>query len=192
MFDGWHSCRRARFGRIALAVVIGLALFGSLALGTQVAGATTLTVTNCSDSVSAPAPGSLRAEVGAAVSGDTIDFAPSPACDLITLAGTIDITANLTIDGPETNGLAISGGDASPVFGVAGSVTATIGALTIEDGNGSDGGGIENNGTLILTDSTVSGNTATSAGGGIYNTGTLSVLDSTFSQDDATNDGGAI
>ena len=45
-----------------------------------------------------------------------------------------------------------------------------------------NGGGIYNGGTLTLTNSTVTSNTAGSAGGGgIYNTGTLTVTDSTIS-----------
>src|ERR1700733_12276716 len=45
------------------------------------AGASTVTVTTCSDS----GAGSLRQAVIDASAGDTIDFAPSPSCSLITL-----------------------------------------------------------------------------------------------------------
>ena len=46
----------------------------------------------------------------------------------------------------------------------------------------SSGGGIYNNGRLIITDSTISENTAHSgSGGGIYNSGTLTITNSTIS-----------
>ena len=63
------------------------------------------------------------------------------------------------------------------------------------------GGGIYNSGTLSITDSTISGNTADegvtvtrygipSQGGGINNTGTLSITDTTFSGNSASDGGG--
>ena len=52
-----------------------------------------------------------------------------------------------------------------------------------------DGGAIFNNGTLTVTDSTLSANQALGAngfGGAIYNNGTLTVTNSTFSANQAT------
>jgi predicted outer membrane repeat protein len=62
--------------------------------------------------------------------------------------------------------------------------------------NAAVGGGIANNGTLTLIDSTLSGHRATanngasSAGGGILNQGTLTVIKSTISGNSATYGGG--
>ncbi|HEY7907648.1 MAG TPA: choice-of-anchor Q domain-containing protein, partial [Thermomicrobiales bacterium] len=70
------------------------------------------------------------------------------------------------------------------VFGVTGGTTAqpvTLAGLTVRHGYGvlgSGGGGINNSGTLHVTNSTVTANAAASNGGGIFNTGTLSVAGS--------------
>ena len=56
-------------------------------------------------------------------------------------------------------------------------------------GSGSAGGGIANFGTLTVTQSLITDNTAT-AGGGIYNDGTLHVIDTTFSGNQAGSGGG--
>ena len=74
----------------------------------------------------------------------------------------------------------------------------TINGVTITKGNGTGtvsgvGGGILNLGTLALTNSIVSGNTASSQGGGIYNEiGTLTLTNSTVSGNTARFDGGGI
>ena len=106
-----------------------------------------------------------------------------------------DTAGTQTITGP-ANGVTVSGGDNSGVFQVDSGVTATIAGLTIADGSSATGAGIDNAGTLTVTDSALSGNTATSygeGGGGIDNTGTLTVTSSTFSGNAATNgDGGGI
>ena len=66
----------------------------------QVAGASTVNVTNCDDS----GVGSLRNAIASASSGDTIDFALSRSCSLITeTSGSITIATNLTIEGPGPN-----------------------------------------------------------------------------------------
>jgi predicted outer membrane repeat protein len=71
----------------------------------------------------------------------------------------------------------------------------TIGTLTVTKSTFSDnstldsGGGIRNNGTLQVTDSSFSGNSA-EFGGGIYNGGTLEVTNSTFSANGAEYGGG--
>jgi hypothetical protein len=71
------------------------------------------------------------------------------------------------------------------IFTVATGVTATISGLTISNGNGTDGSGIYNAGTLALVNCTVSGNinsdSGNSFGGGIYNQGTLNLADSSVS-----------
>src|SRR5262249_25148546 len=77
-----------------------------------------LTVTTAADSGAA----SLRAEIAAANSGDTINFASSLKGQTITLtSGELLINKGLTIQGPGAAQLTISGGNSSRVFDVASS-----------------------------------------------------------------------
>ena len=103
---------------------------------------------------------------------------------------TLDGEGNLTVDGAEDH----------RVFSVDEGVTAELRGLTATRGNsGTEGGGIYNAGTLTLTNSTVSGNTAGGVergnGGGILNffgSGTLTLKNSTVSGNTASFSGGGI
>ena len=180
-----HLGIRGPLRLVVAGVGVALATVSVAVIPVPVAGAATATVTTCNDS----GPGSLPVAVAAAAAGDTITFAPTPPCTTITLAATIDITTNLTIDGPGAGALAVSGGGTVGVFDVASGVTALISGLTIEDGDAAAGGGIDNAGTLDITACTVSDNTA-STGGGILNDGTLTVTGSTLSGNDASDGSG--
>jgi len=152
--------------------------------------ATTRTVTNTSDS----GAGSLRQAIidaDAANTGDTIAFGPA-ATGMITLTtGVLEIQHTLTINGPGAATLAVSGGGTSQVFIVDSGATVSISGLTIQDGTDAFGGGVENSGTLTLTNCTISGNSAsTDTGGGIENLGTLTVINSTFSGNSANSSNG--
>jgi uncharacterized protein (TIGR03118 family) len=155
----------------------------------------TLTVTSVKDS----GAGSLRAEIAAAVNGDTIVFSPKLDGKTIKLtSGELDLTKNLTIQGPGAGLLTISGNSpmlfnpdtttTSRVFEVAQNATVTLSGLTITDGDGVasgsafgqdsgdfTGGGVLNHGALTLSGCTVSGNYAYHEGGGIFSDGTLTV-----------------
>jgi len=165
----------------------------------------TLTVTDNLDTGVA-GDGSLRGEIAAAQSGDTIVFDPSLDGQTIALGGYgLYINKNLSIQGPGANSLAVSGGNQSTVFDVAFGAQVALSGMTIENGRsftasgmgfggGSfDGGGILNSGTLTLSGDTLSGNAAVyGSGGGIANFGTLTVTGSTLSGNSATGDGGGI
>ncbi|BAY23309.1 polymorphic membrane protein [Calothrix sp. NIES-2100] len=62
---------------------------------------------------------------------------------------------------------------------------------SINNNKGSNGGGILNSGTLIATNSTISNNTSGS-GGGIYNFDALTVINTTISNNSASGSGGGI
>jgi predicted outer membrane repeat protein len=163
----------------------------------------TLTVTNNLDG----SAGSLRYEIAAAQSGDTIVFAPSLKGQTITLNpyfGELAINKNVTIEGPGAKNLAISGGGQSRVFDVAPNVQVALSGMTIENGsnytgnqawdsgNQSDGSGILNYGTLALSGCTVSGNVTIGNGGGIANElgGTMTASGCKVSSNSADNGGG--
>jgi hypothetical protein len=127
----------------------------------------TLTVLNNLDS----GAGSLRYEIAAAHAKDTIVFAPSLAGQTITLTGgELLINKNLTITGLGAGQLAVSGNRASRVFEVAAKTKVALSGLTIENGNAnsSNGGGIDNRGSLTVSGCTLSGNRSIE-GGGVFN-----------------------
>jgi len=140
-------------------------------------------------------PGSLRdaiTQVNTSTDpGNTITFS---------VTGTITLTSALpainkpvAITGPTSGaGVTVSGGNAVQVFVVNSGVTASISNLTIANGGAFSGGGIANNGTLTVTNSTLSGNRASIGGGGIENGGTLTVANSTLSGNGANDGGGGI
>ena len=157
--------------------------------------AATLTVTSLADGgVASCAPLSLtctlRQAIAAAAHGDTINIT---ATGTIILGGTeLVIDKNLTITGPGASSLTISGNLLSRVFLINSGITANISGLTIQNGrDGYGGGGIFNYGTLTLTNSTLSSNSAYDYGGGIYNEyGTLTLTNSTVSDNTSTYGGG--
>ncbi len=135
----------------------------------------------------------LRVDGSTAGSGaDTIQFAAGLAGATITLNGTeLQITSPMTINGLGAAQLIISGGNTSRIFEVFAGVNVTIAGLTLENGSGGGGGGggIANSGTLTISNSTISGNSA-DAGGGIYNLGTLTINNSTISGNTTIGGGG--
>jgi photosystem II stability/assembly factor-like uncharacterized protein len=152
-----------------------------------------LAVTNLADS----GVGSLRGQIGAAASGDTIVFDSSLRGTIALTSGELDLTGNLTIQGPGAANLTVSGGNTQRIFHVEPGANVTISGLTIANGHASDnGGGIESEGSLSLSNSTLSGNSAGSAGGGLHflvlNTGSasLTVTGSTFMNNSAGAGGG--
>src|SRR5262249_38833260 len=94
----------------------------------------------------------------------------------LTLTGGVltlsDTSGTITIQGPGASLLTIDGNNASEVFQVNAGVGAALDSLTIAHGSAAEGGGIYNDGTLTVSDCTLSGNTASGAGGGILNGGT--------------------
>ena len=70
--------------------------------------------------------------------------------------------------------------------------TVTVTNSTLSGNSAIHGGGIINYGTLTVTNSTLSGNSASQKGGGILNAGTLTVTNSTLASNSAGDDGGWI
>ncbi len=116
----------------------------------------TLTVLNTNDD----GVDSLRADLAAAHSGDTINFDPSLAGRTITLtSGELAISKTLDIEGPGAALLSIDGNKASRVFDISGSGTnVRIANLTIADGLATGTTAVGPKGPVTL-------------GGGILNTG---------------------
>jgi CSLREA domain-containing protein len=116
----------------------------------------------------------------------------------VTTGGTLNIGNNMNISGPGANLLSIDGGNAVGVFNIA-SGTVSISGLTITNGSNGNGGGVYSNGTLTVSNSTFSGNTANGSypnnqGGAIYNdaSGVLTVTNTSFTGNSAAWQGAAI
>jgi hypothetical protein len=154
---------------------------------------TTFTVANLDDS----GEGSLRDAIDDAnmdVGADVIEFAPNVQ-GTVGLTSELEITDDLTINGPGQGKLTVSGGGSTRVF--SNTAEAAINHLTISDGHvsgfGGVGGGILNRGTLSLDHVTMNNNeavdTARGGGGAVANFifATLNVSNSTFENNRATN-----
>ncbi len=133
--------------------------------------------------------GSLRAIIGSAPSGSTIEFANS-VHNITLTSSELDIATNLDIEGPGANKLTISGNNSSRIFEIAAGNVAVNG-LTITDGKevGASGGGmlVDAGATLDLDQVVVANNSAYAdslgndgSGGGIENDGSLSVTKCVF------------
>ncbi len=180
----WKRWARAILAPALLATIFAVPLAASVQC-----------VQNLGDSAD-PGSGSLRACIMAAIAannGETINFKSSLNGGTITLGSALPaITGSMTIAGPGANLLTISGSNLYQIFSIAFGPTVTISGLTIANGSSTTGGAIFNGGTLIVNNSTFSGNTASSTGGGIYNVGTLMVTSSTFSGNTAGSTAGGI
>ena len=137
--------------------------------------------------------------------GGTVSFGSTiPAATVTTIdigGGTLTLANDVTIDGTGQ-----AGGDQRGLHGETAVVHGETSGVTVSSVTGTDadraatpsgtsgGGGIYNNGgTMTVTNSTLSGNSAINGGGGIYNNGgTVTVTNSTLSGNSATNGGGGI
>ena len=173
-------------------VLIPITLLCVAIASVQSARAATITVTNTKDS----GPGSLRQVLADANDGDTINFDSSLNGQKITLtSGELSVDKDVIISGPGASHLAVDGNAQSRVLSINPGNTVTISGLTIENGYTNEppgGGGIFNyDGTLTVSDCTISGN----SGGGISNDGfrggaTLTVTNCTVNDNTGTSSGG--
>ena len=177
----------------------------SLFLGSALLGfarrsyaATTRVVTSNLDS----GIGTLRNTIAASDPGDKITFQNNLAP--IVLASELAIDKDLTIAGPGSAALSISGADNSRIFNIddgnaGNSANVVISGLTLTHGKGpaaAGGGAIYNNENLALTDVVLSLCVSSGAndGGGILTNNTLALNNCTISQctQSGTGKGGGI
>ena len=191
-----------RFGLAAVAV------WAALSVAAPFARATNFVVDQANDppvGPCTPADCSLRDAVEAADANlvpDAITFSlPTPA--LIQLAGTpisIDSTEGLTITGPGSGELAISGDsnnngpDAadSRIFDVAADAALSISRVTLTEGRASGGGAILGAGgsSLSINQSVLVGNRSLTDGGAVSAAGDFTLEASTVSGNSADRGGG--
>lgn len=182
-----------------------LALLAAFTIVAQPVNAATFTVNSLADAADTnPGDGScdsgggactLRAaieEANALADNDNVEFSVTGT---ITLgSGLPNITQALTITGPGTDQLTVSGNNMVRPFYIA-SADVSLSGITIRDGfvdSGAPpfGGGIfVNSGALVLEAVVVRSNTAHS-GGGIYTQGTLTINNSTIRNNSVSTSGG--
>jgi hypothetical protein len=192
-----------------LACVVFTAIF---ALAADSAQSAVLFVSSTQDA----GAGSLRATVGAAIAGDTIEFnipASDPGYNISTGVFTITLTSgemviakDLTIAGPSAANIAVSGNHASRIFRITagivaisnlslidGAVTGDRGAVAGLPGLPGIGGAVLNQGTLVFTGCTFRGNSVLGGqGGAIANQNSLSLVACTLSGNSAEGGHGGI
>jgi hypothetical protein len=149
---------------------------------------------------------------------DTINFLPRITGTIVLVSTLPEVTDSLlTINGPSSRGITISGGGnflLSPVMEAAAGATLNLKNISIAHGFSlikvdagatlnlnnvliadsfafSEGAGIDNAGTLTVANGVFSGNEAPGGGGGILNRGVLTVSKSTFSSNAGGDGGGA-
>jgi hypothetical protein len=136
--------------------------------------AATLTVTNGNDA----GIGSLRNAITSANAGDNIVF--SGVTNVNLTSGALFIDKNLSIDGG-ASGVTIMRVSVTQfrIFTIQSGSTVSMTKLTITNGNDpGQAGGLQNNGTLTMTDCVVSQNQAGQAGG-LQNDGVLTMTNCT-------------
>ena len=164
-----------------------------------------VTKTDDTNNTCLPGDCSLREAIAAANANpdtNTITFA-IPLSDLrcnggsgpctITLGGTeLAITNDVNIDNSSSGeGVIVDANLNSRIFNISSGVV-TISTLTITNGSAGEGGGISNDGTLTVVNSTITGNVTSFGGAGISNGGILTVIGSTISDNSASKGGGGI
>ena len=191
--------------RSGLAVLVLLTM---LLTGSTPARAAGLTVTTLDDELNADGDCSLREAITAANTDTAVDACTTGAgADSISVpAGTITlgsqlpaVTTTITITGSGAANTILQA-NANPdtatyrVLEVTSFGNLTLDGLTVQHGRcfftcsgfRTEGGGIFNAGTLTVTNSTFSGNSADGSGGAIFNgVGTLTITNSTFSGNSA-------
>ncbi len=144
-----------------------------------------------------------QANANTSPAGSEITFDPTVfgTPQTIELADTLVLSETAgpeVVDAAGVSTVTISGGNSVGVIEVDAGTTADVTLLTISDGLATQGGGIDNGGTLTLVDVTLSSNRANNgidtagSGGAIYNAGTLSITGGTLSGNAAIEYGGGI
>jgi predicted outer membrane repeat protein len=191
------TCHRPRLELLESRVVLSPTIFTVDSIGSGTSGSGT--------SGTLPYIISL-ANANASTDGSEIEFDPSvftsSSLQTIALGATLVLSEAAgpeVIDGPGAGLVAISGNNTNAPFSIAGDTVVSMSGLSIIDGNGTFGGGLFNEGTLTITNTTFTGNSAL-YGGAIYTRalgsdpldGVLTLTDDTFSSNSATAESGAI
>lgn len=164
----------------------------------RAAAPTPHSVTTCDDDISNP--GSLRAQIAAAMSGDMIDLS-SLMCSTITLSAPITIFQDsLYLYGPLDRTVAIDGAGHNRIFAHAGSGKLGISYLTVQNGYYTGalmkGGCVYSHGDVLMKHATITEcylrGGVEAEGGGIFTKGSLTMeYGSAITNSEVTSSGAA-
>ncbi len=140
---------------------------------------------------------SLREAIEAANTNVGADDVPVPAGTYLLTLGQLVVSDDVSIAGAGQESTIIDGNASDRVFDIeANAGVVEISGVTIQNGNAdSQGGGIRNYADLSLTNSTVSGNMASTRGGGIHSdtySGDTTLTNATVSGNTTSGNGGGI
>src|SRR5439155_15294276 len=145
-------------------------------------------------------PGSLRDSIANAMPGETITFAVSGTIALT--SGELLINKDLVIVGPGPTNLVVTRSTAGGIpnfriINIDPSATVLISGLGMNNGVADFGGGINNDGTLTISNCVIFGNSAGgnasgSCGGGIFNGGTLTAIGCAIRRNSVTGSAGTV
>jgi Kelch motif/Calx-beta domain len=104
------------------------------------------------------------------------------------------ITRSVTIQGVAANLVVLQGSGAGPVISTATGTNVTLQGMTLSGGasGAQNGGGVVNQGNLVIQNVQIVDNSTQASGGGIANLGTLTLVDSSLSDNQAGDSAGAI
>ena len=198
----------------ALLLVLAAVLWGTLVMAASssqakispAAVAITVTTTGDTNDGACDEDCSLREAIAVASSGDTIDFAVTGT--IVLNSGQLVIDKSLTIQGPGSENLSISGNNAFRVFLVTDFVPSSgdpippgkvsISGVTIQDGNDHNrkrgGGVLITDGDVEMSGVSIQGNHSDIDGGGIFveEYARLTIADSSITHNDADRTFGGI
>ena len=159
---------------ISLAALLAGLVFGGPAA--PAAASSTFTVTKTADTNDGmcDADCSLREAVGAANAAPDTDTIILPSGGYALALGSLTISNPLILNGALSSTTIITATTLEPVFEISTAISATLSNVTLQGGWSPYAGGLNNRGTLLLTDSTLSHNMGL-IGAGLYNSGALTI-----------------
>lgn len=192
-----------------LAILVGVSLFGLLFWNlnqTKPAYAAVITVNTSADEYNNDGDCSLREAIMAANADtavdactpgsnhDEIQFSLStPAIITLTLGQIVIETDPLTLTGPGSDQLTISGNNGARIFDIATGIPVTLTNLTMQNGRAATAGGaVRSAGNLVISDAVLRHNSANADGGALSVTGNLTLTNTDVLSNTASGEGGGV
>ena len=184
----------------SFAAVTALVLTGFLAMGTvahaEAAGSAICPQSETALALAITGTGSGETVTLSCPTSTVISFSPNASGSTgMSGTGTLSISQSVTLDAAQSPGeIVFTGNKDTELMSIAQGVSVTLNGLNLQSGYASNGGAIDNKGTLTVENSSLSGNsTKYGLGGGIDNESTVTVENSTFSDNSSEyGPGGAI